>query len=632
MSNPKKSVRRSDAPPTWVLATGVLLMLVAFAACGVLSWSHIQETPVAGCGGGAELGGSAAQVSGSGCDRAKESVWSTLPIIGWPTAHIGMAWFAALAQCWTVGRGRLVGPARILGLLGGLGSLFLIGVMLAEGYLCRWCAIAHGANLAFLALALVKGGRKGPHIPAVLLGMSLTFGGLTFLLILAELFLSPKIEDVVPESEFKVRPQATDVQSIDPRNVGSLGLVRSTPLQGRWRLGPENAPIRLVMFTDPQCPDCKRVHGELEAILAERDDISVEVKFFLFCKDCNERAAQQNLNLHPNACWGATVSELAGEYGGPEAFHKMLGWLFSVDGKFTSPQALQPGFAKAGVAGYANDILGAIGNGVLPPDKKSVLEADAREGVDLGLFYTPMAFLNGQEVKDVLRPGALGRAIRTLSATDPQPSASAGDFPSTALGRLVSDWQEGPRPQLRPDLAAITFGVANATPAVVIGDMAEDGFRRDVPKLLQAADAGQIRLQIRLLPTNQAVNPASGFPQLQKWSWGGQAAIRIGQLRQDGDVEGAKQLFRELLSSVNPPASLQRFVQTRPDLLGREESSVLAEVSNTHNQWAALKRFGVRGLPVLVLDGRLATRTQIKMSDGTPADGLSEILKIMGGS
>ena len=113
------------------------------------------------------------------------------------------------------------------------------------------------------------------------------------------------------------------------------------------------------------------------------------------------------------------MAELAGEYGGPEAFHRMLGWLFSVDGKFTSAAALRPGFAKAGVTEYATDIVQAISTGTLPPDKKKLFEADAREGVDLGLYYTPMAFLNGQEVKDVLRPGALRRAVDAISATGP---------------------------------------------------------------------------------------------------------------------------------------------------------------------------------------------------------------------
>ena len=629
MSNNHESFRRSDAPATWVLALGMMLMLVAFASCAVLSWSHIQEAPVVGCGGGVELGGSAAQAAGSGCDRAKDSIWSALPVVGWPTAHIGMAWFAAMAQCWTIGRGRLVGPARLLGLFGGLASLFLIGVMLAEGYLCRWCALAHGANLAFLALAILKGGRKGPQIPAVMLGMLVTFAGVTLVLLLVDFFLSPKVEDVVPRAEFKVRPEAIAVPSSNSDAAVSDALVRSTSLQGRWRLGPEDAPIRLVMFTDPQCPDCKRVHSELETILESRDDISVEVKFFLFCKDCNERAAQQNLNLHPNACWGATVAELAGEYGGPEAFHHMLGWLFSVDGKFTSAAALQPGFAEVGVTAYSNDIVQAISTGVLPPDKKMVFEADAREGVDLGLYYTPMAFLNGQEVKDVLRPGALRRAVDAVSATGPKKETSASDFPSTALGRLVSDWQEGPQPNLSPDLASLRFGPDTAKPVVVIGDMAEDGFRRDVPQLLEAADAGNIQLEVRLLPTSKGVNPDSGFPQLDRWAWGGQATVRISQLRQDGDMDGAKKLFRDLLMASQPTTVLQDFVESRPDLLGREESSVLGEVANTHRQWSSLRRFNVRGLPVLILDGRLALRSKIKMSDGSSADALSAILEIL---
>ena len=79
--NNHESVRRSDTSHV-VLALGMMLMLVAFASCAVLSWSHIQEAPVVGCGGGVELGGSAAQAAESGCDRAKDSIWSSAPS-GW---------------------------------------------------------------------------------------------------------------------------------------------------------------------------------------------------------------------------------------------------------------------------------------------------------------------------------------------------------------------------------------------------------------------------------------------------------------------------------------------------------------------------------------------------------------------
>ena len=94
-------------------------------------------------------------------------------------------------------------------------------------------------------------------------------------------------------------------------------------------------------------------------------------------------------------------------------------------------------------------------------------------------------------------------------------------------------------------------------------------------------------------------------------------------------MDGAKKLFRDLLMTSQPMTVLQGFLQSRPDLLDREESSVLGEVANTHRQWSALRRFRVNGLPVLILDGRLAGRPEIKLSDGSTADGLSAILEIL---
>ena len=40
-----------------------------------------------------------------------------------------------------------------------------------------------------------------------------------------------------------------------------------TGFTGRYRLGPESSPIRIVMLTDYQCVDCQRVEGEIEEIV-----------------------------------------------------------------------------------------------------------------------------------------------------------------------------------------------------------------------------------------------------------------------------------------------------------------------------------------------------------------------------
>ena len=56
--------------------------------------------------------------------------------------------------------------------------------------------------------------------------MTLTFAEVTLVLLLAEFFLSPKVEDVVPEAEFNVKPKASDVPSesdaVGHRCVGSV--------------------------------------------------------------------------------------------------------------------------------------------------------------------------------------------------------------------------------------------------------------------------------------------------------------------------------------------------------------------------------------------------------------------------
>jgi thiol:disulfide interchange protein DsbC len=55
-------------------------------------------------------------------------------------------------------------------------------------------------------------------------------------------------------------------------------------------LGDKNAPHKVIVFTDPECPFCARLHQELKKIIAERKDIA----FYLELKP---------LPMHPDAYW-----------------------------------------------------------------------------------------------------------------------------------------------------------------------------------------------------------------------------------------------------------------------------------------------------------------------------------------
>jgi uncharacterized membrane protein len=122
------------------------------------------------------------EVGGGGCDQVLGSRWAILPG-NIPLSLAGLVYFSAIAV-WhlVVGRANRAGrlwfvPVLILQLLGGLVSLLLFGVMLAQGALCGWCALEHVINLVLLWLAWKLWPRAqstagGPAWPPTRLGLA----------------------------------------------------------------------------------------------------------------------------------------------------------------------------------------------------------------------------------------------------------------------------------------------------------------------------------------------------------------------------------------------------------------------------------------------------------------------------
>jgi thiol:disulfide interchange protein DsbC len=52
------------------------------------------------------------------------------------------------------------------------------------------------------------------------------------------------------------------------------------PLRDAPVMGSRDAPKKVVVFTDPQCPFCGKLHAELKKIIAERGDIAFYMKLF----------------------------------------------------------------------------------------------------------------------------------------------------------------------------------------------------------------------------------------------------------------------------------------------------------------------------------------------------------------
>lgn len=72
----------------------------------------------------------------------------------------------------------------------------------------------------------------------------------------------------------KDRKNITDqrFQELNPVDTASI------PLEDALLLGSQDAAIKVVVFTDPHCPYCSKLHKELEQVIEQRPDIAFFIK------------------------------------------------------------------------------------------------------------------------------------------------------------------------------------------------------------------------------------------------------------------------------------------------------------------------------------------------------------------
>jgi protein-disulfide isomerase len=271
-----------------------------------------------------------------------------------------------------------------------------------------------------------------------------------------------------------------------------LGLPENIPesvtpqgFTGRWRIGPEDAPIRIVAFSDYQCPDCKRVEDEIKEILLTRDDVSFSHKHFPFNMECNPTFKQKR-SPHPNACWAARAAEAAGVLRGNRGFWEMHFWLYDrkdaqgkpVQGSFTDPELI------AGLTSLGYD----------PAEFQRVMQSEAAvewiddeclEGVDLGLMFTPLVYINGVEFRQWHAPGAIKRAVERVAAANPPRGLPTLDQPAKATAKAVEDWQVSyvwPPESLAREGFSMARGPADAPLHIIFWGDYEDEHSREMNK------------------------------------------------------------------------------------------------------------------------------------------------------
>jgi protein-disulfide isomerase/uncharacterized membrane protein len=492
----------------YVRLCGAVLLIICAASALTLVLEHLGAMALPGCG------------AGSPCARATASVWGKVPGLQWPVSFVGLAFYLGLLTAWLASREGPAGLTRLLVRLGGVVTLVYLGVVVVERLWCPYCLAAHVAFLAFWGVAewtpLAAGGRTRPAVAGVGVFAVVTLV-LVPVLMAQRARIERRAEQELIESTDRivadVRNTDLDHESADANAVAAdpgtnappaAQTVASAPsvesaagFTGRYRLGPERAAIRIVMFTDYQCPRC-RVIEKLAMRVAERDDVSLSVKHFPLCTDCNPHTSA---NPHPNACWAARAAEAAGILYGNDAFWRMHRWLFERGGAFTDDK-LRQGLEELGFDG--SEFLRTMQG----PETLARVQADIEEGLELGLHFTPMIFINGRELRGWHAQRGLVRAVERLAAENLPPATAAADHPPSAEVKYIEDWRAQPVRSIRPAANPRWLGPDDAKVEVVLfGDFQSKVTSEADALMREAAAEGKIRYQFRYYPFDQACNP-----------------------------------------------------------------------------------------------------------------------------
>ncbi len=510
--------------PQW-LAT--LALTVSLLASLLLTLADLNTIGLPGCSAGSACDAASKSVWG----KVPGLGWPTAYVgLAWFSGVF--VWWMLSGQ---TARG-LATPGRILLRVSAIGSLFLLTVSAFGGYRCSYCIAANLANVAFVLLlvwswraaaadaasagSVSTGSQTSPATGRVTVGV--VIGAVAGLLVSGVLAVlqaqslaaakqrdqaalsestakileatakqgesaAPKLPTESPKTEAQSpkaqTPPVTAANSAakpvvpvqEPtRPPAPEPVAAAAPLTGRHRLGPEVAQVRLVVFTDYQCPDCKNLEADLVRIAAENPTVSLSVRHFPLCAACNPEAGT---NMHPNACWAARFTEAAAILGGPAKFWEAHKLMFEVGGSFTDaefPKLVQ----RLGLS------IKAFSDKMQSQETLDRVKLDIASGFAVGLTMTPMLFVNGVELRGAHLPGAAQGAVSAVLASSPAARDASADVPPGALQRAMVLWRNAGAVSIASEPDRFGFGatIQNSVVSVlVIGDLQDP--------LTSAADA-----------------------------------------------------------------------------------------------------------------------------------------------
>lgn len=326
------------------------------------------------------------------CDVVNASQYSE--ILGIPIASLGALFYFTALFLSLVSRQRWIFFLSIAGLTV---DVALLAVQLfALKTFCLLCGLTYLSTVGILLTSLRL--RKMPAFADLawtppLVGLS----ALAYAAFLGVLMLLP--------SHFRLQGQTfAMVENALAQFFNSWREMRTKEIPvkaGDGTFGRKDAPVKIVVFSDFECPHCRKAAFTLHAGLKPlRNQVLVVFKHFPLDSTCNPALKYQ---LHPHACQLARLAYCANAKGKFWEFHDTI---FLDVGEEVSE-----GLEKVG-----EEISGILSKEEMDDclkNEKSLanLGEDIKLGRELGIAGTPSVYINGKHVSIPLTVETLRRLV-----------------------------------------------------------------------------------------------------------------------------------------------------------------------------------------------------------------------------
>ncbi len=177
--------------------------------------------------------------------------------------------------------------------------------------------------------------------------------------------------------------------------------IRSDPY-----IGPSDADLTIVEFSDFQCPHCRKAHFILQTILpAYKNRVKLVFKNLPLGMECNPNLQGSSRDFHPSACRLASLGESATKLGKFWPLHDLI---FEHQADFKNRPVSETELLKlAKEAGLDASLMEATGDAEL----EKAIHDDIKAANQAGIQGTPSFLFNGLLIRGIPSPKVLQRII-----------------------------------------------------------------------------------------------------------------------------------------------------------------------------------------------------------------------------